>query len=406
MTTATAERDPLRVLVYTSLFPNSVKPVLGTFVLERLRHVQKLANVSVVAPVPFFPRLKLNRTWYEYATIPSKEQVAGFHLDHPRFVVIPKVAMGLHGISMFAGSFGRVWQKAKEHRFDVIDAHYVYPDGFAAVMLGKMLGIPVVVSARGSDINLFPKFKTIRPLIQRVLEGADALIAVSHLLKERMIELGCPPEKITVIGNGIDCERFRPMSQDDARTALGLPLGRRIAISVGHLKEGKGFHILLDAIAALRDRGRDVMLVVVGDGPFRPHLEQQIQRLGLQESVKLAGAQQHENLPVWYNAADVFCLASASEGCPNVVLEAMACGLPVITTNVGVELVTSPALGILTERSASEFCTAIDDAVQRTWNRAAIVAHAQSRNWNDVASSVLRVFQSAVRKRHMVALEA
>src|SRR5215831_15376746 len=161
------ESERLRVLVYTSLFPNSVQPILGSFVLERTRYLEQLANLSIMAPVPFFPPVRIHRRWYEYARIPRNERIAGFNLDHPRFIVVPKAAMGIHGVSMFAGSIGRVFQRTRQHQFDLIDAHYVYPDGLAAVMLGKLFGIPVVVSARGSDINLFPKFRTIRPLIER-----------------------------------------------------------------------------------------------------------------------------------------------------------------------------------------------------------------------------------------------
>jgi glycosyltransferase involved in cell wall biosynthesis len=355
-----------------------------------------------VAPVPFFPRVNIHSRWYEYARIPKKEQIAGFQLDHPRYILVPKVAMGMHALSMFAGSFRRVFQRSKEHHFELIDAHYVYPDGLAAVMLGKLLGLPVVVSARGSDIHLFSTFRTIRPLIARALQRADAVIAVSQGLKDRMVQLGCPGEKIVVIGNGVDAKQFRPASQAEMRARLNLPLGSPIVVSVGNLKEGKGFHVLIDAFARLRGRGRDIMLVIVGGGPDRALLEKKIKAGGLEKSVYLAGAQPHESLAEWYNAADIFCLASSSEGCPNVVLEAMACGLPVVTTAAAAELVTSPALGIVTDRTATAFEAAIDEAFLRMWDRDLIVAHARNRTWSDVASRVLDVFSSVV-SRHAVA---
>src|SRR5262249_3091493 len=224
-----------------SLFPNSVQPLLGSFVLKRIQHLQELAEISVIAPVPFFPRLNIHSRWSDYARIPRREQIGEFQLDHPRFILVPQVSMAIHGISMFAGSVRQVFERIKERRFDLIDAHYVYPDGLAAVMLGKLFRIPVVVSARGSDINVFPTFRTIRPLIRWVLATADAVIAVSHGLKERMVQLGCPAEKITVIGNGVDSTRFQPRPPLVMRRYLGLPLDARIVLSVGHLKENKGF---------------------------------------------------------------------------------------------------------------------------------------------------------------------
>ena len=393
----------MRVLVYTSLFPNSVQPILGSFILERIQYLKNSANVSVVAPVPFFPRVNIHSRWYEYARIPKREQIAGFQLDHPRFIVVPKVAMSVHAVSMFAGSLRRVFQRSKEHHFDLIDAHYVYPDGLAAVMLGKWLGIPVVVSARGSDINLFSTFRTIRPLIARVLHRADAVIAVSQGLKDRMVQLGCPAGKIVVIGNGVDAKQFRPAPQAEMRARLNLPLGAPIVVSVGNLKEGKGFHVLIDAIARLRQRRSDIRLVIVGEGPYRAQLEKQIENGGLGKSVYLAGAQPHESLAEWYNAADIFCLASSSEGCPNVVLEAMACGLPVVTTAAGAELVTSSSLGILTDRTGIAFEAAIDEALRRTWDRDLIVDHARNRTWGDVASRVMDVFSGVVHKRAVAA---
>src|SRR5215831_17535933 len=184
-----------KVLVYTSLFPNSEQPLLGNFVMERIRHLRCFADISVLAPVPYFPRWNVHERWYRFARIPKTERIAGFNLMHPRYFVLPKVGMATHGFSMFLGSLRQLSAKMRETSFDIIDAHYVYPDGFAAILLGKFLHKPVVVSARGSDILLFSKFRTIRPLIREVLTRADGLIAVSQSLKTVMVKLGCAPEK-------------------------------------------------------------------------------------------------------------------------------------------------------------------------------------------------------------------
>src|SRR5262249_8474844 len=188
--------------------------------------------------------------------------------------------MATHGLSMFLGSVRQVSKKTQKMSHDIIDAHYVYPDGFAAILLGKLLRKPVVVSARGSDINLFSKFVTIRPFIREVLARADALIAVSESLKARMVELGCAPEKITVISNGVDSVKFQSRPKNEMRRLLGLPADRSILLSIGNLTENKGFHILIEAVAALRLQNTGVLLLIIGEGVHRLHLSTRIRDLG------------------------------------------------------------------------------------------------------------------------------
>jgi teichuronic acid biosynthesis glycosyltransferase TuaC len=395
------DREPgrLKVLIFTSLFPNSVEPLKGNFVMERMRHLRPYTDLSVVAPVPYFPGWNIHKRWYRFSRIPTAESIGGFEVDHPRYPFLPKVGMAIHGLLMFLGSVYRVSSRIRQVRFDVIDAHYVYPDGFAAVLLGAVLNIPVVVSARGSDINVFPQFPTIRPLIRQVLARADALIAVSQSLKDVMVGLGCPPEKITVIGNGVDSVKFRPQPQTEMRRLLDLPVERPIVLSIGNLTENKGFHILIEAVAGLRARRPDVLLVIIGDGSRKAQLLRKIRDLGLNDNVRLVGTQAHDALSAWYSAADVFCLASATEGWPNVVMEAMACGRPVIATRVAAHILDTPALGILVSRTPEEFSCAMEQALARDWDHAAIVDRARSRGWDKVAETVRNVFSNVVAGR-------
>jgi teichuronic acid biosynthesis glycosyltransferase TuaC len=402
MTAAEPEAvQKLKVLVYTSLFPNSVRPLHGNFILERMRHLSFFADMSVVAPIPYFPRVRFIKRWSEHSLVPRSEKFAGFDIEHPRYVVFPRVGMATHGLSMFAGSFADVRRQCQRTDFDLIDAHYIYPDGLAATMLGAALNKPVVVSARGTDINLFPTFPTIRPLIRSVLKRADGVIAVSQSLKDIMVDLGCPAKKITVIGNGIDRKKFAPKPGGEARRILSLPAARPIVLSVGSLLELKGFHILIDAVARLRTRIPDVLMVVLGEGPYRRQLESQVRALGLEENVMLVGAKPHAQLATWYSAADLFCLASSREGQPNVLLEAMACGLPVIASRVRgtPEVVVSPTLGRLVERTPEAFEQAIESALQQQWDGRLIAAHARQRDWEKVASEILTVYAD-VLSRH------
>lgn len=394
-------RKKLRVLIYTTLFPNSIHPLQGNFILERMRHLRKFADMSVVAPVPYFPQVGLNARWSKFASVPRTELFSGFEVDHPRYVVLPKIGMATHGVSMFAGSIRQVLRRLQAANYDLIDAHYVYPDGMAATMLGRLLKKPVVISARGTDINVFSKLPLIRPLVRRALTHADGLIAVSQSLKDIMVGMGCADEKIRVIGNGVDPLKFKPQPRLSARQTVGLPNDRSVVLSVGHLVELKGFHILIDAIARLRSSRPDLMLVVVGDGPYRPQLERQVRDLGLENQIYLARSIPHDQLAAWYSAADVFCLASSREGWPNVVLEAMACGLPVLATRVGgiPEIVMSQSLGCLVDRTPEAFANALDKALDHQWDRDGIVSYARTKSWDNVAARILDVYTSVIPPR-------
>jgi glycosyltransferase involved in cell wall biosynthesis len=212
-----------------------------------------------------------------------------------------------------------------------------------------------------------------------------------------MVELGCPAEKITVAGNGVDANKFAPLSRVEARRSLRLPLDRSIVICVGNLIELKGLHVVLGALARLKKRRPDVFLVAVGEGSDRALLEKQVRELGLGNDVLFAGRQPHDQLARWFSAADVFCLASSSEGWPNVVLEALACGVPVIATPVGSVPEIVPAnVGILAERRPEAFESAIERALFQKWNQEEIVSHAHSYGWNKVAESLMTVYQRVV----------
>ena len=403
---ADRKRRRLRLLIYTTLFPNSVQPLQGNFILERMRHLLPFVDMSVVAPVPYFPRINLNERWFNFANVPYNEHFAGFQIDHPRYLVFPKLAMATHGVSMFAGSLRQVCARLRATDFDLIDAHYVYPDGLAATLLGAALHKPVVVSARGTDINIFPQLRTIRPLVRRALAQADAVIAVSQSLKNIMSNLGCPSQKITVVENGVDPLKFRPVPALAARHVLGLPADRPTVLSVGRLTDFKGFHILVEAVARLRSHRPNLLLVIVGEGPDRPVLERQISTMGVADNVRLVGAQPHERLKLWYSAADLFCLSSSQEGWPNVLLEAMACGRPVLATGVGgiPEIVSSSSVGTLVDRNPEAFAHAIDQALLHQWDHDGIVAYARRHSWSNVAERLLNLYSEVVARRRSGAL--
>lgn len=391
----------MKILVFTSLYPNNVWPNHGVFVKERMTHVAKLVgcHLKVVAPVPYHPRLKITHRW-RFSQVHRREIRDGFEVYHPRYVMLPKVGMTLYGLQMFASVLPTVKKIQHDFDFDLIDAHYVYPDGFAAVLLGRLLGKPVVVSARGSDINLYAQLPVIRWLLQRTLHGADKVIAVSGALKHTMVHMGIQEAKVAVIPNGVDLEKFRPIPRGIARRQLGLP-GKRIILSVGNLVPSKGFDLLIRALRLLVDEYQvdGLQLVIVGEGRNRQVLESLVSRLSLDGHVYFAGPVPHEVLSLWYSAADVLCLASRREGWPNVLLEALACGTPIVATAVGgiPEIIRNDDLGLLCPYTEQALAAKLSLALEKPWQTDSLRSYAASHTWAHTAQSVVQVLWTVAR---------
>lgn len=394
-------KQGMRALTFTSLFPNSEDPVLGIFICQRMAHFARRAGnqVVVVAPVPYFPTWIGRTRWASFARIPTQETIGGLRVHHPRYLLVPRVSMPLHGLLMFFGSLPTLLRVRRSEYPDCIDAHYVFPDGMAAVLAGKLLGIPAFVSARGTDINLFPRFPLVRTMIRWTLSRATGIIAVCGALKEAMVDLGIPAEKIMVIGNGIDTGRFECLDRQEARRKVQIPREGRVVVAVGALIPRKGYQFLIPAMAkVLRDRA-DVCLYIVGEGSFRSSLEKLVIDHGLAERVHLVGSRPNEEVALWFNAADVSCLASSREGWPNVLLESLACGTPVVATRVwGVpEVITSPDLGLIVDQEPSSIARGLMSALEKPWDRDLLVRYARTRTWDVVAEEVEQYLNSRLR---------
>lgn len=390
----------MNILTFTSLFPNSSAPNFSVFVYQRVLHVAHRSGnkVTVIAPIPYFPTWSHLPRWRSLGALPEQERVGDLEVHHPRYPLLPKIAMPLHGLLIFIGCFFLVRRLHKEREFDCIDAHYVYPDGFAAALIAKLLGIPVIVSARGSDINRFPSFRLIKPMIRWTLRNSSGLVAVSAALRKVMLDLGAP--EVEVVGNGVDVHRFQPVPQAVAKEHANLPANSRIIVSVAALIPCKGHRLLLAAFSELARHYPDLKLVLIGKGELRNELQNQIQTLKLEDRVMLAGMIANEDLKFWYSASEVSCLASSREGWPNVLFESLACGTPVVATRVGgaPEVITRPELGILVDQDPRALATALAAALNRNWDRELIIDFARLRTWDSVAAEMDGYLQSVSTK--------
>jgi len=397
----------MKILTYSTLYPNRVEPNHGIFIQHRLCEFSRRYGheLRVVAPVPYFPDFPRFPRWHKFRGVPRCETREGVPVFHPRYLVTPKVGMAFYGWNMFLGTVGLVSRLRRSYDFSLIDAHYVYPDAFAAVLLGWFLDKPVIVSARGSDIHSYSRLPGIRPLLRFVLRQASAVIAVSEALKQSIVQLGVPAEKVEVIGNGVDTSTFFPGNQAEARHCLGLPLNKIIILTVAKIAEVKGLHNLIEAMVRLREEYPNAHLVVVGtqaDPEYGRRLHEQVACSGLGDRIQFMDSQPHNRLRDWYNACDLFCLASLREGWPNVLLEAMACGKPIVASGVGgiPEVVSSPRLGILvSEPNGEALAGALRAALQTHWQPDHSVQHAKLHSWEQVALKQEHVFRRVMQQR-------
>lgn len=371
-----------RILTLTSLYPSAARPRHGIFVEERLRQLVAAGGVTatVLAPVPWFPFTGHRFGEYgEFARTPRREVRHGLEVSHPRYPVIPKVGMALAPFLLATALLPHVRRVRRRHPdLALIDSHFLYPDGVAACLLGQWLDLPVLMTARGSDVNVYPQYAVPRALIRWALGRASRTIAVSDALRAALLALGADPDRVITLRNGVDLRRFRPGDRTAARARLGLD--GPVILSAGNLLELKGHHLVLEALASLPG----VTLLVAGEGPMRATLERQARKLGLEGRVRLLGNVSQDVLVDCYNGADALVLASSREGMPNVVLEALACGLPVIATTVGgiPELITTPAAGtLLPERSAPAIAAAIRNLLRAPPDRATVAAAGARHDW-------------------------
>jgi glycosyltransferase involved in cell wall biosynthesis len=392
---------PIRLLTFSTLFPNNARPNHGVFVENRLRHLVASGAVSsdVVAPVPWFPSAHpWFGDWAVNARVVTQETRHGLIVRHPRFPVLPRFGMSLAPVLLYRAMLPMVRRLIAEGPgFDAIDAHYLYPDGVAAVWLGQHFGLPVVLTARGTDVSLIPQFARPRRLILQAIAGAAAVIAVSAALRQALIEIGAPEAKISVLRNGVDTTVFRPPAdRPAARAELGFV--RPTLISVGLLIERKGHHRTIEAMTQLPDFD----LVIIGEGPERDRLNALVLRSGLGDRVRLAGPRPHAELPLWYGAADASVLSSSREGWANVLLESMACGTPVVASPIwgNPEVVRSPAAGVITRENSAD---GIAEAVRRLFasppSREATWAYAEPFSWDETTAGQLAVFRRVIAER-------
>lgn len=385
----------MKILSITTLYPNAEQPTFGIFVENRLSKLADVDSVQlrVVAPVPWFPsKQAIFGRYARFARVPLEEMRQGIKITHPRYLQIPKVGIHLAPFLLYQALRRHIRTSILPiYDFDLIDAHVYYPDGVAAALLGKYFKRPVVVTARGTDLNLYPKrYPLTGRMIARAAKEVDASVTVCAALKDSLIELGADPKHVHVLRNGVDLSTFCPKDRGRGHNQNPTTL-----LSVGHLIERKGHGLVIKALEYLPDAN----LIIAGEGPERRRLEHLAKSLGLEKRVRFTGVVEHQALAALYSSADLLVLASSREGWPNVLLEALACGTPVVATrNWGTpEIVSSPEAGCLVDqRTPAAIAEGIKKTLASMPDRTKTRKFAEAFSWDATTEGQVRLFSSCL----------
>lgn len=409
--TATLNRDsrapadvpastPGRALLLSNLFPSSREPTRGVFNRQGFHALSHQCEVRVVAPLPWWSRIRRPR---ELFRAPS-ESILGMPASYPSYWSVPG-RPAFHAQGMYYSLRGEVRRLRREFPFEVILAAWAYPDGVAAAHLARELQVPLVTMVLGSDVNEVPRDPALRGQVAAGLKAASRVITVSGALRDRVVELGVAPERVVVQRNGVDGERFHIRSRSEARRRLGLPDQAPLVCYVGNLFPEKGPQVLIEAMRELREAGHpEINLAVVGGGGLEAELRAKVEAYGLGACVRFHGRRPHDEVPDWISAGDVLCLPSFREGCPNVVLEALASGRPVVASAVGgvPELLCADTGFLVPPGDSRALADALAAAVARSWNPEVLRGSVECLSWDEFGAALYRTLGTAWTERGTV----
>ena len=375
-----------RLALVTHLWPLPAAPHAGKPIHETALRLRDHVELEVFCPVPRYPQARwLQPARYAYHRADPAQAPPGLITHYLEYGTLPWIGRAINGLST-----ERVLGPAlRLFRPDVILSYWLYPTSWAALRIGARLGVPVIVGSRGSDLHGIPD-ALVRRLTSATLRSASAVLTVTEDLRRTAIRLGADPVRTHSIPNGCDPAVFHPRERTEARRALGLPLDGKLLLQVGHLVPAKGVFDLLTAFGMLAADRPQLSLALVGEGPAEAAIRERARGLGLTERLRLPGTRPAAEIALWLNAADVVCLASHGEGCPNVVIEALCCGRPVVGADVGgiPELIAKGSGLLAPPRNPSQLAKAISGALTTAWDQASISARF-SRTWDDVARETL-----------------
>ena len=393
------------LVIYTTHFPTPHEPNRDIFTAQLVEGLSHIYKVSVVSPVPWWPNLPGVRkfgAYRLYAGLPSRYRRGSVDVHHPRYFIVPGLPLILHSWLQYATTRRLLNKLHRRARIDAINAHWVYPDGVSASRLAKNLGCPIMLTALGSDINVSVEFPFRRRQISRALQPAEAASGISRALTSRLVALGAPAHCTHYLPNGVNKEIFNPAPpemREQLCQRLGLDSSRKYLLFVGRLHPIKGLKHLVAALYLLANEGRlNFDTLLIGGGESESEIKNDICMRGLGKSVRLVGSVAHSAVRDWLRIGDAFCLPSLMEGMPNVILEAMACGVPIVASCVGAipDVVNAESGILVAPGDPVALAKAIAEVMTRKWDRSRIAEAGGTPDWNEVAGMYAQVIDGMI----------
>jgi glycosyltransferase involved in cell wall biosynthesis len=384
----------MKVLVITNLFGYPWDPTRGMFNQQQFDRLAQRVDLSVLVAVPWLDAIKRPRAYWSARRDGQKRWP---YVDYFVFWYVPGVAQAVHSVFFFSSLALQRPIALFIKRWHALIGSWGFPDAVAASMLGRLTATPVLMKVHGTDVNDYLDVPSKRWQIMSAVHRSRAVMCASAALGDRLVEAGAARQRVHAIYNGVDSSRFFPARNLQVRAKLGIPADAQMLLFIGNLKPAKGCVDLLDAFIAAAPSQPKLHLVVIGDGAARDTMMLRAAQAGLAVRVHLVGKVEHGELPEWFAACDLFCLPSHNEGVPNVVLEAMACGVPVLATRVGgiPEVVPDFAGVLVPAQDGPALVAALSTALNRTWDAARIAAHAASFSWDANIERVMNLLQDA-----------
>lgn len=397
----------LKIIALSFLFPNRAYPNHGIFVLNRLKALSKYVDIKVINPIPWSPVHKYIDRYKAFESVPEKDSIDGIEVYHPRYLSIPKFFKGVEVNSYIKAIEPVVKDIIKKHDFDIIDMHWTFPDLPAGLFISNKYNMKSIVTLRGVEAFHFQDNDLREKIVKEGLIGVDRIIALSNQLLKLGENASNNQNKSHVIINGVDTDKFYYMPLQECRRELDLDQKEKIILSVGSLVKGKGFDILISALSSMRNETdmKNLKLYIIGShgqaGDYRKKLFEQVKDLNLEKNVIFLGQVDNDKLKYWYNAADLFCLSSRSEGSPNVLSEALACGCPSVSSDVGsardiVDIAGGSSV-CMDDLSVDSLVSSLSNVLNKNSNRLDDAEKYSNFNWDWCAKKVFKVYNQCIK---------
>jgi len=390
----------MNILFISSMFPNPPEPNRGIFSLQIVKELGKIANVKVIAPVASTGVFKLLNSFKKYKTdlkIPPYRSIGKIDIYHPPYNAIPGMGF-LHHLSIYKRLKPLITNLDKEWKIDAVNCHWIFPDGVAVQKICREMGLPLMLTALGTDLNYYITLKLRKEIIKKALKGADKVSVLSKSMYDKCMEMAVSSQRLVIIPNGVDLGKFDIVEREVARRKIGINEKGEIILFVGSLVPVKGVDYLLKAFALLlgKKENSNVRLYLVGSGFLQEKLRRLGEQLGISKKIEFVGPIIHSELVLWMNAANCLCLPSVNEGHPNVMMEALACGTPVVASAVGSipDFVNSDNGATVIPGDSKELSETLDICLNTNYTREKIRGALQHYSWKNCAEQ----YSSEIKK--------